>query len=133
MRISLHGGNCCGIKCINGLYYYPDLELAARKPIKRTSFGQKYSSGVNDMIQSNPYGKYDFFNGAAPKETYTQRLDRFITFIKTYRSHHAIEIVLNKTSQKAWVPVLEERGFKLVTESKNSNTMNTIQIFHLVY
>jgi len=132
MRIGLHGGNSCGIKHIYGLSYYPDMTIAARKPRKRTSFGQKPSNGSNDMMQGNPYGKEDFFCDKAPRETYRKRFDRFVKFIKNHRSHGIIEVTLNSIG-KAWVPILAEYGFKAVSSGKNSNTGSTITIYHLVY
>lgn len=132
MRIGLHGGNCCGIKSISGLGYYPAERMAARKSIKMTSFGQHWSSGSNDMIHYNPRGKCDFFNLAAPKETYEERFKRFVSFIKEHRSHHLIEVTTN-IFQRKWYPILEELGFKVVTKFNNSNTGSTIIVHHLVY
>jgi len=134
MKIGLHGGNCRGIKVIHELGGYPDMyKIAARKATKMTSFGQCPGPAVNDMRRSNPRGKYDFFNLAAPQETYRERLKRFLDFIKEHREHHIIEVVINANTQKAWVPILEKYGFKEVSKGTNSNTMNTIAVYHLVY
>lgn len=134
MKIILHGGNCCGMKHIYGLRTHPPGLTCARKGIPtRTSFGQSpWSGGSNDMMHSNKYGKCDFFNEEAPKESYEERLKRFIAFIKKHRSHGIIEVVLNVT-QTAWIPILKELDFKKVSWGKNSNTANKITVYHLVH
>lgn len=133
MRISLHGGNCCGIKHIHDLGRYPTvLKCAARKPRKMTSFGQSETSGTNDMIHRNVRGKCDFFNEAAPQELYEDRFDRFVKFIKDKRPNGIIEVVINP-SQKAWEPILKKHNFKKVSSGTNSNTYGTIIVYHLVY
>lgn len=139
MRISLHGGNCCGVKHIHELGQYPNTKVAARKGTKVTSFGQKHSiygyllsSGMNDMRTSNSKKSCDFFNLAAPQETYAERLKRFVQFIKDNRPNGIIEVIIN-LQQTKWKPILEELGFKSVSSGKNSNTGSTITIYHLVY
>lgn len=133
MRISLHGGDCCGIKHIHGLGYYPDTYLSARKKRKMTSFGQQpYNNGINDMIHKNARGKSDFFNEAAPMETSEARFSRFVDFIKAKRPNGMIEIVLN-THQMAWKPIITAMGFLSGPSGKNSNTAMVITAYHLVY
>jgi hypothetical protein len=134
MRILLHGGNCCGIKHICSLGFYPHTPLAARKPIKRTSINQTPSSGTNDMRSSvsNRYRNEDFFCEKAPEETSEKRFERFVNYIKTNRSHGIIEVVINGAQHK-WVPIFEQFDFKKVSSGKNSNTSTTITVFHLVY
>lgn len=140
MKILLHGGDCCGVKHICELGYYPTFKLAARKPIKMTSFKQKQkgspwtmSDGHNDMRSRNPKKNCDFFNEAAPPEMAKNRLNRLVKFIKNNRQHGLIEIVLSMSTQKAWIPVIEELGFKKGAEGKNSNTGVTIAVYHLVH
>lgn len=132
MRISLHGGDCCGIKHIHGLGYYPDTPLAARKARKMTSFGQHWNGGHNDMIHSNSRGKCDFFNEAAPKESRRERFKRFVEFIKSKRPHGIIETTLNAHGTQ-WKPIFAELGFKAVSSAKNSNTSSIITVYHLTY
>jgi hypothetical protein len=132
MRISLHGGNCCGVKHIHDLGYYPSIPLAARKAIKMTSFGQIPGVGTNDMMYRNSRGKCDFFNEAAPQESAKERFNRFVEFIKKNRPKGIIEVILNGM-QNAWIPILKEHGFEKVSSGKNSNTYSTIFIYHLVY
>jgi hypothetical protein len=132
LKISLHAGNCCGVKHIWGLSYYPDITLCARKGGGKTSFNDHWSDANNDMMHSNSNGKCDFFNEAAPKETYAERFSRLVEFIKDNRSHGIIEVVLN-SSQHMWKPILEKHGFKEVTSGKNGNTGHMITIYHLVH
>jgi hypothetical protein len=132
LKISLHGGNCCGVKHIYKLGTGPAFTMCARKATKMTSFGQSGGSASNDMMQSNKRGKLDFFNEAAPAETYEERFERFVKFIKIKRAKGIIEVVLNQ-NQSAWKPILEKHGFNLVTSGKNSNTGSTITIYHLVH
>lgn len=133
MRISLHGGDCCGIKHIHGLGPHPDHGmLCARKARKMTSFGQKLMPAVNDMRSRNPRKNEDFFNEAAPQELPKDRFKRFVKFIKKHRAHGIIETVIN-TNQKAWEPVFEKHGFKRVSFGQNSNSYQTIFVYHLVY
>jgi len=86
---------------------------------------------------------------AAPKETNLERLDRFIAFCKERRPAHIIEVTLaddpnnnyNAKSEyigytyqtKMWGKILTDRGFKKVTEGKNSNSGNVVSVWHLTY
>lgn len=138
MRILLHGGNCCGVKHITDLGSYPDVKLAARnKAIDGdTSFGaySSWNGALNDM-RSKHMGTADkdFFNEAAPKESYARRLSRFIAFLKEKRPHGIVEIVINEGQKIRWHNRLIRRGFKLVTEGQNSNTLHTLYVYHLSY
>jgi hypothetical protein len=134
VRISLHGGDCCGIKHIHNLGYYPHVGIASRRALPvNTSFGQKAVRSVNDMRHANKKADCDFYNLSAPVETYEKRFKRFVSFIKEHREHGIIEVTINIFSQKAWKPVLKEQGFKTVSSGNNSNTGNIIEIWHLVY
>jgi hypothetical protein len=140
VQIKLHGGACCGIKHIHGMGEHPKgcgqsdtcCMLAARSKLtgEQTSFGRSSSSGVNDA-HADEYPE-DFFCDEAPQELPIDRLDRMLAFLKKHRKHGIVEIVLI-LGQKRWFPVLEERGFTKVTEAKNSNTHNTLFVFHLAY
>jgi hypothetical protein len=137
MKITLHGGDCCGVKHIRGLGVYPDMYLTARvavsKGSERTSIGHGITGATNDMRHKQPDTQHeDFFNEEAPKESYNRRLGRMIRFIKHHRSHGLIEIILNP-NQTAWHDKLRRRKFKLVTTFKNSNTGSTLTVWHLAY
>lgn len=134
MKIVLHGGDCCGIKHIHGLSYYPSEQVCARKARKRTSYlGNTYNNALNDMRSHNSNRNYDFFNEAAPKESYEKRFERLVKFVKDKRKHGIIEVVLSNSTQKAWIPIVLREGFKEVSRGTNSNTSVVIVIYHLVY
>lgn len=134
MKISFHGGKCCGIKIIHNMGSNPNEILPERdygdKPVyfDRDKYGEDVSS---DLM---------FFYGKVPKETYLKRLDRFIAFLDKHRPKGVIEITLsdydvygqpNNFNQVAkWEPLLLERGFVLVTKCLNSNSNNNIYIYH---
>jgi hypothetical protein len=113
MKILLHGGNCCGIKHICSLGFYPHTPLAARKPSKRTSINQMPSSGTNDMRSyiSNRYRNEDFFCEKAPEETCEKRFGRFVNYIKEKRSHGIIEVVINGKTTTITIFHLNTNGF----------------------
>jgi hypothetical protein len=77
----------------------------------------------------------DFFTDGAPGETKGQRLDRFLEFLSKRRPEGIVEAVTangSMVSQKTWHPFLKERGFKKVTEGRNSNSNNICTVWHLV-
>jgi hypothetical protein len=134
MKIGLHGGDCCGIKTIYSLGCYPSSKVAAKPAptTDKTSYGQHWATGVSDMRSRNKHGDCDFFNEAAPAETYRKRFERLVNFIKSKRSHGIIEVVIN-VNQSAWKATLKRLGFKLSAEAINSNSMVIIYVYHLVY
>lgn len=135
MYIKLHGGKCCGVKHIHEMAAYPTAMLSAREALTgaATSFGRQPTSGVNDA-HADDYPE-DFFCDEAPQETYADRLDRLVKFLKKHRPHGIVEIIIT-SGQSIWFPYLEERGFKRVTPDggvRNSNTSNYLHVFHLYY
>ncbi len=130
MYLSYHGGKCCGIKTIHGFQpnpesrvgkvYYADLEEC-----DEDSSGRHVSTNTR------------FFHASAPRETGLERLDRYLRYCDQRRPGGVIEIVLADYSyvpsfNKAWWPVLEERGFTKTAEFKNSNSGNPVTIYHRV-
>lgn len=122
MQAYIHGGKCCGIKHIQGLDYDPNAMLSAKRRGKKLS-----NEGSCYMNSTRP-----FFYESAPAETYLQRFDRIIAFIKTNRPKGVIEVVISDFQLVNWRPLIEERGFNLVTKAKNSNSGQTIHIYHLI-
>lgn len=122
MQAYIHGGKCCGIKHIQGLYYDPNAMLPAKRRGKKLKH-----EGSCYMNSTRP-----FFHAAAPAETYEKRLDRIIDFIKTNRTKGVIEVVLSDHQLVPWRSKIEARGFKLVTKAKNSNSGGNIHIYHLI-
>jgi len=138
MRLAFHGGMCCGIKTIYELGFPNDTSPPLTKKDKDNS----------DVGYSAVKPTHSFFTDAAPKETNLERLDRFIAFCKTNRPAHIIEVALADHpannykagsvscypyQTKLWGQILTDRGFKKVTESKNSNSDNVVSIWHLTY
>lgn len=122
MQAYLHGGKCCGIKHIEGFPWRPGDVLSAKKASKANTKHE----GDYFMRSSIP-----FFTDAAPSETGGERFDRIVEFIKTHRPQGVIEVVLAYYQLPSWQDFLFERGFKLVTKCKNSNSGNKIFIYHL--
>jgi hypothetical protein len=110
----------------------PDTKLTARAALidTDTSFGRHVVRGVNDA-HADLFPE-DFFFEKAPAETSAERLNRMLKFLKKKRPHGIVEIVLTD-SQHLWFPVLEDHGFVKVTTAVNSNTANTLNVFHLSY
>jgi hypothetical protein len=139
LKVQVHGGRCCGIKTIHGFYSGPNGKLGYKKP-------QKYNSDTDCYGHSVGKG-YNWYRPSRPKETYLERFEEYICYIKLKRPQGLIEITMtdgqldgyqywNNNIDKhnhAWAPVLEKHGFKEVTSFKNSNTGNTVHVFHLVY
>lgn len=138
MDLVFHGGKCCGIKTIYGFSCAPWDSTAARVASNEVDNG-KYGHTVRSDLS--------FFTDEAPKETYEERLVRFIEFCKRRRPRHMIEAVLanyvttylinggyeTRRQDEVWGPVLEKYGFKPVTTFENSNTRNKVTVYHLVY
>lgn len=141
MKLTYHIGLCCGIKTVHGFYYRPDSIIPATKQDKPGDWGK-------DKFGYQVSSTESFWFGEAPAETYKERLQRFIAFMHKHRPNNVLEAVIvpeygadendedddevDKGFQNRWIPVLEELGFKMVTEALNSNSGNVIQIWHLV-
>ena len=129
MRLVFHGGKCCGIKTIYGFDSPSDIVSAVKKKsvTNKDAYGEHVGSNM------------DFFTDAAPKETQKERLDRLIAFCMKRRPQGIIEVTLAQHRNhyfdqvKPWGPLLRKRGFRCVTKALNSNSGNTVHVFHKVY
>ena len=131
MRMSFHGGMCCGIKHIFELNFggLDDLCDALPEVRKNNSDCSYYWTQQDERV----------FTDAAPAETKLKRLDRYLEWLKLHRPSGIVEITLvtpthGSYSQLVWVPVLKERGFREVTPEGgvyNSNSGNYVRVFHL--
>jgi hypothetical protein len=130
MRLVTHGGKCCGIKIIHSLLEYPTLRV---DEVEDRDFpeGWSYAGGSGAWEYGHP-GE-DFFFEEAPKETYLERMERYIAYCKTHRPKGMIEVTTAGGQNEIWKGHLEGFGFKLVNEFKNSNSGNTVFVYHLVY
>jgi hypothetical protein len=122
MPIYLHGGKCCGIKHIFGLGHGPD-SYADEK-------GE--SPAPPDEARGFYNSPYDFYTPAAPYEKTIDRLDRYLAYIKEKRPEGVVEVVISDYQFLHWREPLLERGFRLVTTFRNSNSKNKCEIYHLV-
>ncbi len=126
MILTFHGGLCCGIKTIHGFSNTTDWNCDALDEI---------GADNRDQAASQSHQNERFFHEAAPQETALERLDRYLEYCDRRRPQGVIEVVLAASDWAqlpAWEPVLLERGFKMVTSAKNSNSNNTIYIYHRV-
>lgn len=120
MRLILHGGKCCGMKCIYDLGYYPtEIVPRKRKTKKLKNEGAAYLSSPKS-----------FFYEAAPEETKGQRLNRLLEFLDEKRPKGICEIVLADWQLVAWRDFIKARGFVEVNKCMNSNSGNSIHVFH---
>lgn len=137
LKIQTHGGRCCGIKTIHGFGAGPTQRLGPKK-------AQKFND-CTDIYGHSVHRNYNWYRPKRPKETYLERFEEYIRYIKQYRPKGLIEVTMTNSqldgtsydycnpTQYAWLPVLEKHGFKLVSKFKNSNTEGIVNVFHLVY
>lgn len=124
-----HGGDCCGIKQIYGFGKDPIDLVYAIKAAKTAKESTDAATARRMMSNVN-----------LPQESATDRLKRYVDYAVKAWPGHLLEVAivvknaphLVYSSQKAWVPILEDMGFKKVNEFKNSNTANTVGVFHLI-
>jgi hypothetical protein len=134
MKLVCHGGGCCGVKTIHDMGNHPD---AIHAPLRVMAKPPRYYTGRIQAHWDCRSGKR-FFPFAAPKETGTARLDRFLAFLDEERPQGVVEIVLaqspgdeNGQRQRGyWHKTLLKRKFKQVTVARNSNSGNDIYIYH---
>lgn len=129
MHLLYHGGYCCGIKIIQAFPYGPTEMVPALRETSMTNLDQSGSP-------TDP--QKPFFHESAPREPAIDRVKRYIDYLKRRRPKGMVEVTLFTTTsgtygQQDWFPVLEELGFKDVTQFKNSNSGNIVHVFHLVY
>jgi hypothetical protein len=124
LKLVNHGGLCCGIKTIYGFYGNP----------KNTVGELPACPGVNN---GDAYGRQSssnerFFTDEAPSETYEERVDRYIEFIKRRRPQHLIEVVFehNQLDCYGWRPWLKKHRFRKVSTFLNSNSGNYVTVYH---
>lgn len=122
MQILLHGGKCCGIKHIFGLEFAPHGTVDAKRKNKPPEYeGDGY-------VTSNR----NFFHIAAPQESAGERFDRMLEFLDDRRPGGICEVVLADWQRDGWHDFVVGRGFKETTSGINSNSDNTVTIYHRV-
>lgn len=123
MKLTFHGGLCCGIKTLHGFYRHGTLCDAEVQEERRN----------NDKFGEDVSTEEPFFTDAAPEEDVVDRFKRLIEFCKKRRPKGAIDVTLVKSQQKEWLPLLEEYGFKEVASFINSNSSNRVYVYYLTY
>lgn len=138
MKISFHGGLCCGIKHIHGLGEYPNATLSEKDAREYEGPDFSHDKQENpDQWGLNVNSEVNAHYPEAPKEKVIERFDRYLKFLQGWRPGGIVEVVLSNGGNggeeqiEPWEPLLFERGFKLVNSCKNSNTSNTIFVYHL--
>jgi len=133
MQLVFHGGKCCGIKTIYGLGYGPNAPTAIQPALEALP-----KRDDRDQCGWDCSSEDRFFHEEAPKESATDRLDRYIDYMKRRRPCNIVEIVIairndnfDWSCQRFWPDVLKEKGFKEVNRHLNSNSGNTCAVFHL--
>lgn len=138
MRLAAHGGYCCGIKTIHGLGESPDDLISEKEP-------HKHVFTLHDADQSGcpPHGDINLFTAGAPEETKGSRFKRVLAHLKYIRPAGVCEVVTVDSGDTdnneffattgKWGDFLAGLGFNKVTSAKNSNSGNTIDIWHLMY
>lgn len=128
MRLLCHGGKCCGMRHIYGLQSSPSRTVC---PVDKTPdfFGPSNGAGEYQKPGQN------FFSDAAPQEPAWRRLDRYLEYCDRRRPRGIVEVVVVSggfyTSQHdKWRRSLIKRGFKKVNECWNSNSSNTLHVYH---
>jgi hypothetical protein len=137
MQIAYHGGKCCGLKTIYKMGYNPDEKIPADSSfLKEAKYGVTNKDALGNSVSSNDTPYF----GVTEKETYKERLVRFIDFLRVNRPSGLIEIALMEHpsdpnyyySQRKWYPFLEELGFTMTTRFKNSNSGNWVTTWILI-
>lgn len=130
LQLGFHGGKCCGIKVIFGFPYPYYDEWDRKQPACEKKDPVNLDANGSNVSSDKP-----FFTDEAPGEGPDERLDRLISFCEKRRPKGIIEVTLatgshgfNQTIE--WTPKLLERKFKIVNECKNSNSGNTVFVFH---
>lgn len=139
MRLISHGGWCCGISTIYGFETSPDAIFEATEVI----------AGAENC---RSHGSVYIYNDrwALPEQTALERLSLLVKkklemgvgvaargmveAVLTSGRYNFNNEVWNPVPQiSVWGPVLETLGFKPVTEFHNSNSCNTVTVYHLVH
>ena len=126
-----HGGYCCGIRQIFGFRLRPDEIIQARNVVE-VARHSKLDLPFAIYIRDEQDAKYP---QKEPQETTLEKLDRYLRYDDALFGSGVLEIVLAESNyahvnQACWMPIVKERGFERVTSNLNSNTGNTIHIYH---
>lgn len=127
MYLSFHGGFCCGVKHLFGFLTSPKTTITINHEFfkKYEDDCNKYSIHdwlINDLIGSLKKNKSGI-------KTNKDLLKFYIDYIG---EGQCIEVCLIQYQKRRWKETLFEFGFKQITTFKNSNSKNTVYVYHLV-
>ena len=145
MKITHHGGGCCGIKQICWLGSSPDELMYGFDAPKDLGAAEGYANA--DARGGNVESTRNIYWFSRPSETAEARFDAYLDFLRKHRPCSLVEVTIVpyegsarfpddedewEECQQDWVPFLEERGFKCVARVANSNSGNHVHVYHLV-
>jgi len=126
LTMHCHGGKCCGISHIQGFQGNPKYSSYEQVTVLRKD------ANVADSERCMNPGT-NLYYGPLPSETNEKRFLRYLKFIKKLQPKGLVEVTLVSYQKKDWDEILTREGFKIVTEFLNSNSGNTVSVYHLVY
>ena len=145
MKITHHGGGCCGIKQICSLGYSPDEFMYGFDAPKDSDAAKRYAN--EDARGGAVESDRNIYWFSRPGETAGERFDAYLDFLRKHRPCSLVEVTIVpyedsvrfpddahcwEEYQQEWVPFLEERGFKCVARVANSNSGNHVEVYHLI-
>lgn len=127
MKLSVHGGGCCGVKHLFGFGIKPSIIQAERK-----------------LPLSASLIKEDLFQDEFPQETARERFHRYVDHQIEKQSFGMLEVTLvseydpekgieSPPPAKNWWPILRRKGFQEGPSFWNSNSGNRVTVFYLLY
>jgi hypothetical protein len=141
MRITYHGGSCCGIKQISSLWNSPDWKLAAIKHKEGHIPSVSRADAWGHEVKSTD----NFYPFERPAETGGERFDAYMDFLRKHRPQGLVEVTIIakyrealedssyvSKAQEDWIPFLKKRGFKRVARFANSNSGNFVEVYHYI-
>lgn len=123
LRLTNHGGRCCGVKHLHEFPYAPNHSVVAYKSGKK--------DGGNGYTQMNQPGKA-FRYVKYPAQTGLERLKAVLAECKLKQPKGLVEVILPLNVADLWQEHLLELGFEKGPEFVNSNTYSKLQVYYLV-
>lgn len=123
LKLTNHGGRCCGVKHLHEFPYSPDHNVAAYDGGTKSG-----GSGYEQMVNPGKPFRYVKY----PKQTGLERLKAVLAECKKQQPRGLVEVILSVSSASQWNKHLLELGFKKGPKFENSNTYTTLQVYYLV-
>lgn len=130
LKRSSHGGFCCGMTHIYTFPFNPDSLCGERK--RETPEAWKKARSENPFV-GLVYNDYQPTGRAGDRlRNVIKEITEGDLNVSLGRSKGIVEVVLTLGQVKEWEGLLTELGFVCVNTAKNSNSGNTINVYHLV-